>query len=77
MQSAWARRTRETFAIVTIGDGAIEVIAPREHPLLREAGPESAHKIARFFENPNLMRLLGAAQIAFGAWLVIRQCRSG
>lgn len=78
MESAWARRIKETFAIVTIGDGAIEVIAPREHSLLWDAGPESARKLARFFaENPNLMRLLGAAQIAFGVWLALRQYRNG
>lgn len=78
MESAWARRIKETFAIVTIGDGAIEVIAPREHSLLWDAGPESARKLAHFFaENPNLMRLLGAAQIAFGVWLALRQYRNG
>ena len=35
----WKRRLLETFAIITIGDGAIEVLAPREHSLLWDAGP--------------------------------------
>lgn len=70
----WARRIKETFAIIAIGDGAIELLAPTEHSLLWDAGPESVRRIARFFaENPNLMRLLGAAQIAFGVWLALRQ----
>ena len=70
----WARRLKETFAILTIGDGIIEVIFPTEHSLLWEFGPASVRKGARFFaENPNLMRLLGAAQVAFGVWLVQRQ----
>lgn len=74
----WKKRLIETFAIVTIGDGAIEVISPREHSLLWEAGPEPARKVARFFaENPNHMRLLGAAQIAFGIWLALRQYEEG
>jgi len=70
----WKRRLLETFAIVTIGDGAIEVLAPRELSLLWDAGPEGARKVARHFaENPNHMRLLGAAQVAFGIWLALRQ----
>ncbi len=72
----WKRRLLETFAIVAIGDGVIEVLAPRRHSRLWDAGPESARKIARYFaENPNHMRLLGAAQIAFGVWLALRQYR--
>jgi uncharacterized protein YjeT (DUF2065 family) len=70
----WARRLKETFAIVTIGDGLTELLAPREHSLLWEVGPKSARKAARFFaNNPNYMRLLGATQIAFGVWLALRQ----
>jgi hypothetical protein len=29
----WARRLKETFAIRMVGDGAIELIAPRVHSL--------------------------------------------
>ena len=76
MQYPWTRRLLETFAIVTIGDGMIEVVSPRGHSLLWEVGPEGARKTARFFaENPNLMRLLGASQVAFGLWLALRQYR--
>ena len=78
MRKAWGRRIKETFAILTIGDGAIELLAPREHSLLWEAGPESTRKVARFFaEHPNYMRLLGASQVAFGLWLALRQYRDG
>lgn len=70
------RRLKETLAIVAIGDGVIEVLAPREHSLLWETGPESARKVARFFaDNPNHMRLLGVAQVALGVWLALRQYR--
>ncbi len=72
----WRKRILETFAIVTIGDGAIEVISPREHSQLWETGPESVRRIARHFaDNPGHMRLLGAAQVAFGVWLALRQYR--
>jgi hypothetical protein len=76
MRDAWGRRIKETFAIISIGDGAIELLAPKQHSLLWEAGPESTRKVARFFaDNPCYMRLLGAAQIAFGLWLALRQYR--
>jgi hypothetical protein len=76
VQATWARRMKETLAIVTVGDGAIELVSPKEHSLLWEVGPESTRKVARFFaENPNYMRLIGAAQIAFGFWLALRQYR--
>ena len=78
MHSTWGRRIKETFAIITIGDGAIELLAPKEHSLLWELGPESTRKVARFFaENPIYMRILGASQIAFGLWLALRQYRDG
>jgi len=67
---------KETLAILVIGDGAIELVSPREHSLLWEVGPEGARKVVRYFaENPNHMRLIGAAQIAFGLWLALRQYR--
>lgn len=76
MRGTWRARLLETFAIVSIGDGVIELVSPREHSLLWEVGPEGARKTARFFaENPNLMRLLGASQVAFGLWLALRQYR--
>ena len=78
MQATWTRRMKETFAIVAIGDGLIELISPREHSLLWEVGPEKVRKLARYFaDNPNYMRLIGAAQIAFGLWLALRQYREG
>jgi hypothetical protein len=74
MQGVRVRRLKETFAILTVGDGIVEVIFPREHSLLWEFDPSRVRKVARFFaENPNLMRLLGAAQVAFGIWLAQRQ----
>jgi hypothetical protein len=67
---------KESFAILAIGDGAIELISPREHSLLWEVGPEGVRRVARFSaENPNYMRLIGAAQVAFGLWLALRQYR--
>lgn len=70
----WKKRVAETFAVLVIGDGVIEVISPRQHSRLWEAGPEAARKVARFFaDNPNLMRTLGTAQVGLGLWLALRQ----
>jgi len=69
---------KETLAILTIGDGVLELISPREHSLLWEIGPEGIRKAARFFaENPGYTRLIGAAEIALGLWLALRQYREG
>jgi hypothetical protein len=68
----------ETFAILTIGDGIVEVVSPREHSLLWEVGPESTRRAIRFFaERPIYVRLIGAAQIALGLWLALHQYREG
>ena len=72
----WARRLKETYAVVTIGDGAIALLAPREHSLLWEVGSQGVRKVARFFaDSPNYMHFLGATQIAFGVWMALRQYR--
>ena len=74
----WARRAKESLAILTIGDGVLQVIAPKEHSLLWETGPEKGREAARFFaENPNLMRALGIVQVVFGLWFALRQYRNG
>ncbi|MDP8901521.1 MAG: hypothetical protein M3N33_10365 [Actinomycetota bacterium] len=76
MRDPWARRAAETFAVLAMGDAIVELVSPKEHSLLWEVGPAWSRRIARFFaENPNLMRLLGAAQLAFGLWLALRQYR--
>lgn len=72
----WSKRIMETVAVLAIGDGAIEVLAPVRHSMLWDTGPEGVRAVARFFaRNPNAMRLLGAAQILFGVWLALRQYR--
>ena len=72
----WKRRLIEAFAIVTLGDGLIEFLAPTEHSRLWVVGPKSTRRIAKWFaEKPNRMRVLGAAQVVLGVWLALRQYR--
>ncbi len=61
--------------MITIGDGTVGLIAPREHSLL-PAGPQGTRKVARFFaDNPNYIHLLGLAQISFRVWPAPKQYR--
>jgi hypothetical protein len=78
VRGPWARRAAETFAVLAVGDAVIELVSPRQHSLLWEAGPGWSRRVARFFaDNPNLMRLLGLVQLVFGLWLAGRQYREG
>jgi hypothetical protein len=73
----WKRRLIETFAIVTLGDGLVEILAPKEHARLWVVGPERTRRIAMWFvEKPDRMRVLGAAQVVLGVWLALRQHRN-
>jgi uncharacterized protein YjeT (DUF2065 family) len=72
----WRRRLIEAFAIITVGDGLIEFLAPEKHSRLWVVGPESTRRIGMWFvEEPNRMRILGAAQVVLGVWLALRQHR--
>jgi uncharacterized protein YjeT (DUF2065 family) len=72
----WKRRCIEAFAILTVGDGLIEFLAPKGHSRLWVVGPESTRRIGMWFvEEPNRMRVLGAAQVVLGVWLALRQHR--
>jgi hypothetical protein len=55
----WKRRFIEAFAILTVGDGLIEFLAPKGHSRLWVVGPESTRRIGKWFvEEPNRMRSL-------------------
>jgi hypothetical protein len=70
----WKRRLIEAFAILTLSDGLIAFLAPREHSRLWVIGPQSTRRIGMWFvEKPDLMRVLGAAQVVLGVWLALRQ----
>jgi hypothetical protein len=74
----WPSRLKEDFATRTISDGSVELIAPRAHSLLWEAGPEGARRVARFFaDNPNYVRLLSPVQIGLAVRLALGQHREG
>ena len=71
----WSRRLTETFPIITIDDGGLELLAPKQHSPLWASGRASVvRKVTRFFaDNPNYMRLLGLIHISFSVCLTFRQ----
>jgi len=74
--AVWKKRLVEAFAIITLGDGLIEFLAPKEHSRLWVVGPRSTRRIGMWFvEEPDRMRVLGAAQVVLGVWLALRQHR--
>ena len=72
----WKKRLVESFAIITLGDGLIEFLAPEEHARLWVVGPEGTRRIGLWFvEQPERMRVLGATQVVLDAWLALRRHR--
>jgi hypothetical protein len=74
--AVWKRRLIEAIAIITLGDGLIEFLTPKEHSRLWVVGPKSTRRIGMWFVvEPDRMRVLGAAQVVLGVWLALKQHR--
>ena len=70
----WASRLKEFAAMISIGDGVLALIAPRNHVALWLLGPKRLRKLTlSFAENPTYTRLGGIAEIGLGIWLALRQ----
>jgi hypothetical protein len=72
----WAKRAKNALALLAIGDGAMQIVAPREHERLWMVGPAWVSKIKGIgwlSENPRYTRLLGAAQVGGAVWFALRQ----
>ncbi len=62
----WAKRVNNALAMLAIGDGVMQIVAPREHEHLWMVGPawlSKAKGIGWLAENPRYTRLLGAKQV--------------
>lgn len=63
-------RIKEMMGIMLIGDGVLAAAWPRQHSLLWLSGPRVWRDAVRpFADNPNMTRVLGLAELAFGIWL--------
>ena len=71
----WAKRAKDLLAAFIIGNGVLDLIAPRERYLLwGEDAPEGLRKLVLWFaEHTTVTRLRGIARIGIGLWLARRQ----
>ncbi len=70
----WANRLKESIAMLSIGDGVLALIAPRNHTTLWLLGPKRVRKLSAWFaENPLYTRLGGIVETGLGLWLGLRQ----
>ena len=70
----WASRLKQFSAMISIGDGVLTLIAPRNHVALWLLVPKRLRKLAAWFaKNPVYTRLGGIVEIGFGLWLALRQ----
>jgi len=72
--TVWAKRLKEFSAMLSIGDGVLALVAPRDHVALWLLGPKRLRKLGAWFaENPIYTRLGGLVEAGLGLWLALRQ----
>jgi dodecin len=72
----WTKRARDLIGAFVVGNGVLDLIAPRQRVFLWVFGPERLRKLALWFaDHPTAMRLRGIARIGTGIWLALRQYR--
>ena len=68
------KRIKEVIGLALLGEGIIGMIAPKKYSLLWEVGPEPLREMMeKAAGNPELMRLIYAAEAGLGLWLAMRQ----
>lgn len=64
----------QLFALVMIGDGVVGFFKPRWHSLLWDIGPKPYRDLmGRFAEQPNVARLMYAAEVGVGSLIALHQ----
>ena len=72
----WTKRAVDLVAAFVVGNGVLDLIAPRQRVILWIFGPERLRKLFLWFaDHPTAMRLRGIARIGTGIWLALRQYR--
>ena len=73
----WTKRAGDLIGAFVVGNGVLDLIAPRQRVFLLVFGPERLRKLALWFaDHPTAMRLRGIARIGTGIWLALRQYRA-
>jgi dodecin len=72
----WTKRVADLIAAFVVGNGVLDLIAPRRRVFLYIFGPEALRKLTLWFaDHPTAMRLRGIVRIGTGIWLALRQYR--
>ena len=72
----WRKRAEDLFTAFVIGNGVLDLIAPRRRVFLWVFGPERLRKLILWFaDHPAAMRLRGIARVGLGIGLALRQYR--
>jgi dodecin len=72
----WTRRAEDLIAAFVVGNGVLDLIAPRQRVFLWVFGPERLRKLVLWFaDHPTAMRLRGIARVGIGIGLALRQYR--
>ena len=72
----WTRRAEDLIAAFVIGNGVLDIIAPRRRVFLWIFGPERLRRLMLWFaDHPTAMRLRGIARVGIGIGLAVRQYR--
>ena len=72
----WTKRAGDLIAAFVVGNGVLDLIAPRQRGFLWVFGPEQSRKLALWFaDHPTATRLQGIARVGTGLWLALRQYR--
>lgn len=74
----WTKRAGDLVAAFVVGNGVLDLVAPRQRVFLWVFGPErSRKKLALWFaDHPTAIRLQGIARVGTGMWLASRQYRA-
>lgn len=72
----WTKRAADLIAAFVVGNGVLDLIAPRRRVFLYVFGPEALRKLTLWFaDHPTAMRLRGIVRVGTSIWLALRQYR--
>ena len=70
------KQIKETIGLALLGEGILGFLYPKKYSLLWKIGPESLREaMEKAAENPELMRLIYAAEAGLGFWLAKNQIK--
>ncbi len=68
------KQIKETIGLALLGEGIMGLLYPQKYSLLWKIGPASLREtMEKAAENPELMRLIYAAEAGLGLWLAKSQ----